>query len=260
MSLITKESLLRELDTRLDNSLVARVIEEFISLERRYVLRDWEPAELDAGQFCELLARVLYHLDSGTLNLTKGHDECLRYIENDTVPHTITPRHDALHLVAVMRPIYKFRSQRGAVHISPTYSPNQLDARFMIEAVRWCFCEFLRLFWKGDREAVAKAIRELLQFDVPCIGKFEGLLLVQRTDVNAEEELLLLLHYAGESGFTRNELGRHCSLITPSTISKAIQRLVDSRQVVLLPTVRYRLTDLGSQRVRESLAPKLVEQ
>jgi hypothetical protein len=31
--------------------------------------------------------------------------------------------------------------------------------------------ETLRIFWNGDRELVAKAIRELLQFDVPCIGK-----------------------------------------------------------------------------------------
>ena len=40
------------------------------------------------------------------------------------------------------------------------------------EMVRWCFAEILRIFWNGDREQVAKAIRELLTFDVPCIGKY----------------------------------------------------------------------------------------
>jgi hypothetical protein len=37
-----------------------------------------------------------------------------------------------------------------------------------------------------DREAVARVIRELVEFDVPCIVEFEGELLVQRTDINLD--------------------------------------------------------------------------
>src|SRR4030095_10229147 len=87
--------------------------------------------------------------------------------------HAITPRTDALNLIKVLRTIYKFRSVRGAVHISSTYRANHMDARMMIENVRWAMNETLRIFWQGDREAVARAIRELLQFDVPCVGVFE---------------------------------------------------------------------------------------
>ena len=39
-------------------------------------------------------------------------------------------------LARVLQTVYKFRSQRGAVHISPTYSPNYMDANYVIEAVR----------------------------------------------------------------------------------------------------------------------------
>jgi hypothetical protein len=46
--------------------------DEFISAERRFIQRDWGPAELDGGQFCEILARTLYHQDSGNLNHTKN--------------------------------------------------------------------------------------------------------------------------------------------------------------------------------------------
>jgi hypothetical protein len=97
-----------------------------------------------------------------------------------------------------------------------------MDARFMIEAVRWCMNETLRIFWKGDRELVAKAIRELLQFDVPCIGKFEQALVVQRTDLKAEEEILVLLHYAGERGFSWRELGQHARCSAPS-VTRALR-------------------------------------
>jgi len=118
--------------------------------------------------------------------------------------------------------------------------------------------EFLRIFWNGNREEVAKAIRELLQFDVPVVGIFGGKILIQRTDLSPEEEILLLLHHAGENGFPRRKIGESVQF-SPSTVTKALQKLAsrDFRQLVTLSDGNYRLTDLGSRRVREELGQKL---
>jgi hypothetical protein len=263
VGLIEKQQLISNIAPPLDYLLATQLVEEFVSLERRYIQRDWEPAELDGGQFCEVLARILYHQDSGNYSPAKEFDKCAEYIENEAggVSHALE-RRTALHLVRVLRTVYKFRSQRGAVHISPKYGPNHMDARLMIECVRWAMNETLRVFWHGkDREAVAKAIRELLQFDVPCVGVFEEIVLVQRTDLSTEEELLVLLHYGGDSGLSRAELGRHAKRQAPR-ITEALQRLeaADCRQIVLLPSGRYRLTDLGARRIRDELADKLLLQ
>jgi hypothetical protein len=263
VSLIEKRQLLAQISPPLDNFLADQLLEEFISMERRYIQSDWEPAELDGGQFAEVLARVIYHMDSGNLSPGKDFSECLAFVEDEDNKHQnkhqITPRHDALHLAKVLRTIYKFRSQRGAVHISPTYKANAMDSKFLIECVRWCIMETLRIFWQGDREKVAKAIRELIQFDVPCIGTYEGAILVQRTDLTADEEVLVLLHYAGEVGYSRAQLGQH-SLFQAPRITEALQRLVsrEVRQVILAPSGRYQLTALGSKRIREQLADKLL--
>ncbi|UZN48794.1 hypothetical protein KZ686_13760 [Cupriavidus cauae] len=259
MALIEKKKLLEKISPPLDPLLCSQLLDEFISAEKRFIQRDWEPAELDGGQFCEILARLLYHQDSGTLSQSKGFDECCKYLESDQVKHSIHPRHDAIHLVRVLRTVYKFRSQRGAVHISPTYSPNHMDSKLVIECVRWAMNETLRIFWQGDRDVVAKAIRELLQFDVPCVGVFSDALLVQRTDLSSEEEILVLLHFAGEEGFSRTELGK-AARRAPSTVTNALQKLTasNSRQVFQLGNGRYRLTDLGSKRVREHLSSKLL--
>ncbi len=103
--------------------------------------RDWEPAELDGGQFCEVLARIFYHQDSGNLSQGKSFEDCCKYIENEQVGHSIQPRHTVLHVFRVLKTIYKFRSQRGAVHISPTYTPNHMDAKLVVECVRWAMNE-----------------------------------------------------------------------------------------------------------------------
>jgi hypothetical protein len=230
-------------------------------MERRFIQRDWEPAELDGGQFSEILARIIYHQDSGTLNLRKDFSDCLGYVENDNNSHNITPRHDAIHLAHVLRLVYKFRSQRGAVHISPTYKPNQMDSKFLIESVRWCMNETLRIFWNNDREQAAKAIREILQFDVPSIGAFDNIILVQRTDLNPDQEVLILLHFAGEVGFTQLELRRHAQC-SDYLVKKSLERLSSPsfRQIVMLNSSHYRLTDLGAKRVREELSDKLLVQ
>jgi hypothetical protein len=262
MALIDKPTLVRELAPPLDIRLSESLVDEFISLERRFIQRDWEPAQLDGGQFCEVLARIVYHQDSGNLNAGKPFDDCAKYVEDEKGQHAhgMQPRHDALHIIKVLRTAYKFRSQRGGVHISPTYKPNHMDSRAIIEMVRWAFAETLRLFWKGgDREQVAKAIRELLQFDVPCIGKFEDVIMVQRTDLSAEEEVLVLLHYGGEQGFSRTELGKY-AMVSPSSVTGALSKLIDPslRQITQLQNNRYRLTDLGSKRIREKMPDKLL--
>lgn len=259
MGLIEKRAILVRISPPLDNLLATQLLDEFISAERRFIQRDWEPAELDGGRFCEVLGRILYHMDSDNLNQGKPLEECTKYLENDQVPHALLPRHGILHLVRVLRTVYKFRSQRGAVHISPTYTPNHMDSKFVIESVRWCMNETIRLFWQGDKEKAARAIRELLQFDVPCVGVFDNAILVQRTDLTAEEEILVLLHYAGEKGFSRADIGQY-SKASARSITRSIQALESpaKRQVILLGSGKYRLTDLGARRIRNELADKLL--
>jgi len=252
MSLVERAALARSLSPPLDGFLVGQLLDEFVSLERRFIQRDWEPAELDGGQFCEVLSRILYAQDFGSVNLSKPYEDCLRYLENEQVSHAIQPRRLLLHLVAGIKVAYKFRSQRGGIHITPTYCPNQMDAKFIIEVVRWLMNETLRIFWTGDREKVAKAIREILQFDVPCVGKFEDVIMVQRTDLTPDEEVLVLLHFAGETGFTRAQLGKYVYAAAPR-VTEALQRLV-------APHTRRVIRLLGSKHIREELADKMLVQ
>jgi len=131
----------------------------------------------------------------------------------------------------------------------------------MIECVRWCLNELIRRFWTGDKDVAAKAVRELLEFDVPCIGKFGNSLLVQRTDLTTAEEILVLLHYAGEDGLSRRQLGKFVRA-SPSSVTIAIDKLTSPkvRQLALTGSGNLRLTDLGAKRLREKLADKLVVQ
>jgi hypothetical protein len=258
MPLIDKQSLLTVLAQRLDSKLADQLLAEYISQEKRYVLRDWEPATLDGGQFVEAAARILYHVDSGNLNRTKKVADCLSYVEDPKNQncHSLPERKSALHTCKVLRTIYKFRSDRGAVHIDPLYTANQLDSRLVIDNSRWALSEVLRIFWSGDRKEVARAIREILHYEIPAVGRFGDQRVVQRPDCTAEEEILLLLRDSGEEGLSREELGRFVKK-TPGRVTQAVQKLEQKRQIIELRQRVYRLTDLGALRVIQELADKL---
>src|SRR5207247_1825760 len=48
------------------------------------------------------------------------------------------------------------RSKHGAVHISPTYLANQMDAKLMIEWAKWALLEAIQLFTQAPAEEAAK--------------------------------------------------------------------------------------------------------
>jgi hypothetical protein len=236
------------------------LLNEFESLEKRYVLCDWGPATLDGGQFAEAAARILYHQDSGNLKHTRTVNKCLEYIEDPTNNnnHYVTDLKSVLHLCRVIRVIYKFRSDRGAVHIDPDYTANHIDSKLVLESARWVLAEILRLFWTKDLAEVASAIRQLVQFEIPVIGEYEGKLIVQRTDCTTEEEILILLHHAGENGLSRKEIGLYVQK-DKSGITNAIRKLCSNkyRELIQLSNGNYRLTDIGIRRVLVDLGDKL---
>ncbi len=255
-----KQTLFTKLCPPLNQTLTQQLIDEFNSLESRFVLRDWEPATLDGGQFAEAAARILYHQDSGTLNHNKSVGHCLDYVEdeNNSNQHHYPNRKSSLHTAKVTRLIYKFRSDRGAVHINPNYSANHLDASLVMANTKWVLSEFLRVFLTSDLNLVENIIRDILEFSLPVIGNYEGQLLVQRTDLNADEKILILLHHAGQAGFNRKQVGQVVQKAA-SAITTGLQKLSSGQQrkLIKLTNGNYRLTDIGNRFVLTNLADKL---
>lgn len=244
----------------LDKTLAESLVQEFIDLERRYVLGDWEPATLNGGQFAEIAARIVYHIDAKNLNRRKGVDDCLGYVEDEKNQnqHAFPHRRTALHLCRVLRTIYKFRSQRGAVHIDPDYSANEMDSTLIMSLARWTISELLRVFWTGPTNDIAKVVKEIVRFEVPAILVIDQKPLVLRTDCSVEEEVLLLLHNAGEAGMSRNAVGLSVPKSAPQ-VTRALQELIKPalRQAVKRSDGTYVLTPNGVKRVMEELSDKL---
>lgn len=254
------QSILKQLCPPLDKILTEQLINEFLDAEQRYLLGDWEPHTLNGGQFAEISARIVYHIDSGNLSRRRMLNNCLTYIEDPTNSnsHAFQGRRTSLHICKVLRTLYKFRSQRGAVHIDPDYTANELDSTLVMAFVRWTMSEILRVFWSADRSQVARAIKEIIRYEVPAVLNIDDQNLVLRTDCTIEEEILLLLHNAGEVGLTSTEVVNS----TPrnrTSVQAAISKLVSAnkRQITRRSGGNFVLTPNGAKRVHDELGPRL---
>lgn len=254
---LRKEDIINSICPPLHSQLIEQLIDEFVSMEKRYILCDWEPAILDGGQFCEAAARIIYHQDSNNLNLRKSVDSCLKYIEdqNNNNTHYYPDRKSSLHTAKIIRIIYKFRSDRGAVHIDPNFTANQVDSRLVLENSQWILSEILRVFWNSDRDQVIITIQNLLQFHAPIIGNYEGKLLVLSNLCSTDEEILFILHYAKEVGLSRSVIGETVKKAS-SSISNALKKLDTERKIIKLSTGNYRLTELGEMVVKTDILTK----
>lgn len=252
------KKLTQELSKSIDSTLAEQLIEEFISLEESFVLKKWKYTELDGGRLSEVAARIVYSVDSGNTSLTKSVDDCLRYIDNDNVQHMFPEAQAGRHLAKVIRSIYKLRSQRGAVHVSPTYTANEIDSRLIMESVRWVMAELLRIFVTTDISTVESTVRSLARFPYPVIRLYNNTPYVQATNLTTEEEVLVQLLFNGEHLSTsdliklvhRDQAGIRRSITKLS--STGVRNITGDKD-------SWYITDLGIQRVESKLTINTIE-
>lgn len=264
MSRMNADALRADLAKVVDPTFADLVVTTYLEMQQRYFVEDWQPTELDGGRFCEAVARAIYQIDSGNISHSKLPGAVAEYmLDTDksgkplSVPHThALDVKDRNHFCKVLQTVYKFRSDRGAVHISPQYTANHLDAAMIVANVKWLFAEFLRLSWKKDRNEIAVLIEAILEFEHPLIHVLDGEPLVLSESLSAPEEVLILLRREGERGLTREHL-RHFVKASQPAVDMAIHRLVEGRQIRMSKQEEFVITHLGAQRVLNDIMPKL---
>jgi len=108
-------------------------------MQQRFLAGDWKPAELDGGRLCEAVSRALYQLDSGVITHSELPGTLGDWLEdfNKKRSHALAEG-DRRHFCKAIRLAYKFRSDRGPVHISPIYTANYMDSMLILHVGNGC--------------------------------------------------------------------------------------------------------------------------
>jgi hypothetical protein len=252
---VSSQQLVDELSLMLDPTLVRQAIESYGEVQQRFLGGDWGPAELNGGRLCEAVSRCLYQMDTGRVSHSKSVGEIRKHLLDDTQPHNLSGK-DRYHIAKVVEVVYKFRSDRGAVHISPVYNANYMDSMLILHSAKWILAEFLRLAWNKDEEAIAATIAQLVQLEHSLIHELDGQPLVLARGISAPEEVLLLLNHAPNNRLTRLELQKQVANQKPQNVSTAVARLIDRKDIRPLDD-EVALTPNGQHRIIVEILPKL---
>jgi hypothetical protein len=256
---LSAKQLIAELSKVIDPSLADATVSSYVEMQQRFLAGDWQPSELDGGRLCEAIARACYQLDSGTITHSQLPNELCEKIEDgpNARPHTldIKARH---HITRAIGLVYKFRSDRGSVHISPKYTADYMDSMLMVHAGKWIFAEFLRLAWTQDKAVIAETIAQIVQLEYSLIHELEGIPLVLDESVSAPEEILLLLNHAEGHKLSRDELFELAKNNTGKSLPVAFVRLLKTNEIRRTTTpAEVALTPKGQKRVIEQIIPKM---
>jgi hypothetical protein len=256
---LSAKQLIVELAKMVDSSFADAVVTSYVEMQQRFLAGDWQPSELDGGRLCEAVARACYQLDSGTITHSQFPKELCEKIEDEsnTRAHKLNIK-DRHHIARAIGLVYKFRSDRGSVHISPKYTADFMDSMLMVHAGKWIFAEFLRLAWTQDKNVIAETIAQIVQLEYSLIHELDGVPLVLDEKVSAPEEILLLLNNAEGHRLLKEELERLAKNSSPANLSVAFSRLQKTNEIRTTSTSgELSLTPKGQKRVIEKTIPSL---
>jgi len=253
---ISAAQLVTELSSVVDASFAQAVVESYVEMQQRFLAGDWKPAELDGGRLCEALSRALYQLDSGTVTHSDLPGSLCDLLEDfkKKGSHKLAEG-DRRHFCKAMRLVYKFRSDRGPVHISPVYTANHMDSLLVLHVGKWMFAEFLRLAWTADKQLIADTIAQIVQLQHTLIHELDGKPLVLASAIPAADEILLLLNHSVGNRLSRAAIREGAPLQKAPTLNAAITKLIVDRQIRPVDNGDLALTPLGQQRIMREIIP-----
>lgn len=251
-----QENFIHDLSRIIDGSLTRQVVESYGEMQRRFLLQDWKPTELDGGQFCEAIVRAFYQLDSGHITHSQLPSEITNKLLDESLPHKLNIK-DRTHFSKTLSLIYKFRSDRGAIHISPRYSANHLDAILLIYGVKWLLSDFLRIAMQEKPEKIIELVESIIEIETPLIHTADGIPLVLDSKIRPLEEVLMLLFFAEDGKLPKKKLYEYTKQST-TAINGAVAWLIKKRLIRKLKDQRKSLmiTPTGRKFVIENISPR----
>jgi hypothetical protein len=248
--------LIAQLSTAVEPAFARDAVMSYVEMQQRFLAGDWQPTELDAGRLCEAVSRAVLQLDTGTVT----HSDLPAAIRDQLLSkrgaHKLDDK-DRYHISKAIEVVYKFRSDRGAVHISPTHVANQIDSVFVMHVGKWILAEFLRLAWNADRDAIGRVIEQLAQLEHSVVHELDGKPLVLSTAVSIPEEILLLLHHAPGNRLTRREIHEYTTNRSTRGVNGAIQSLMERKEARAVPDGSIVIILPGQNRVMREIIPRL---
>lgn len=172
--------------------LVQNLEKEFQKLHKHYFLEMWEPSQLNAGKFSEIILRMLEFYNEGAY--TPLNKQINRHKITASVKKNITLKESLrFQICSLSEILLDFRNKRNVAHIG-SIDVSKMDATFVMNAVNWIMAEIVRLETKMPSEKAEDEIAKIIDRKIPIIEDINGRPKVLNPKLTAKEQILLICY------------------------------------------------------------------
>lgn len=180
----------------LPDSLRDELIETFNKVLENYNRSHWEPAELNAGKFCEVVYTIIKgHTESNYPSRAQKPrnfvDACRSF---EQLPNTF-PRSIRIQIPRLLIGLYEIRNNRNVGHVGGDVNPNYMDSTIVLHMTKWIVAELVRIFHNIDIDSATKIISKIIERIDPLIWQVDDNYRVLDNSLTMKEKTLLLLYH-----------------------------------------------------------------
>lgn len=180
----------------LRNELIA----EFNKLLDHYRARRWEPSQLNAGKFSEVVFTIVdgYLRGSYPQRAAKPKNMVQSCRGLERTPESVGTRSMRILIPRILPALYECRNNRNVGHVGGDVDPNEMDATFVVAAAKWIMAELVRVLHDLPTVEDATAMVEaIVERDIPSVWQVAGKQRVLHRDLTTKDQILLLTYHVG---------------------------------------------------------------
>jgi hypothetical protein len=180
----------------LPETLREELTSTFNGVLENYSREKWEPAELNAGKFCEVVYTIIKGYVDGRYpakaQKPRSMVDACRGLEQ--APNSI-PRSIRIQIPRLLLSLYEIRNNRNVGHVGGDVNPNQMDSKIVLYMTKWIVAELVRVFHNVDIGSASEKIKLIIDRINPEIWQVDNNFRVLNNNLTMKEKTLLILYH-----------------------------------------------------------------
>jgi len=216
------------------DSLRTSLLERFNEIARNFRERRWEPSELNAGKFCEVVYTILFGYINGTYpsapKKPKNFVDACRSLEQ--APASAFSRSIRIQIPRILVALYEIRNNRGVAHVGGDVDPNHMDSIAVLYMSKWVLAELMRVFHGVSCEEATSIVEGIIERVIPVIWKVnDSKYRVLNPQMTMKQKTLVLL-YHNPAGVHEKELASWLKISNLPAYRRDVLRVLHDRCMI----------------------------
>ena len=235
------------------------LLECYQEIMSNYLERRWEPSELNAGKFSEVVYSIISGAVKGSFpaKATKPAnmlDACQALEKEKADPARVGDRSLRILIPRLLPVLYEIRNNRGVGHVGGDVDANHMDAEAVQAMASWVMAELVRIFHGVTTEKAQQTIDALIERKTPVIWEVEGVKRVLNPGMSARNKVLMFLHHSA-GWVSVMDLFKWVEYSNASNFRRLVLKPLHKGRLIEFDTKRdcARISPLGAKEVEKKL-------